>query len=156
MTTSVQPSATTVDPRAPRFGAGITAVLLLIDVFLGAAGATTGAVVLLAALTALFGWGAFAGIRRHPYGILFRRFVRPRLAPPAELEDAAPPTFAQLVGFLVTLVGLVVALAGVPLAVPVAAAVAFVAAFLNAVFDFCLGCRIYVLLLRAGLLRSRG
>src|SRR5206468_4058219 len=60
MTTSVQSSATTVDPRAPRFGAAITAVLLLIDVFLGAAGATTGAAVLLAALTALFGWGAFA------------------------------------------------------------------------------------------------
>ncbi|MCU1473328.1 DUF4395 domain-containing protein [Amnibacterium sp.] len=155
MTASVATRPTSVDPRAPRFGAAITAVVLLVDVFLGVAGATVAAVVLLAAVTALFGWGAFAGIRRHPYGVLFRRFVRPRLAPPAELEDAAAPTFAQLVGFVVTVVGLVVALSGVPLAAPIAAGVAFVAAFLNAVFDFCLGCELYLLLVRAGLLGRR-
>lgn len=152
-TTAFTAPSAVVDPRAPRFGAAITAVLLLVDVFLGVAGATAAALVLLAALTALFGWGAFAGIRRHPYGLLFRRLVRPRLAPPAELEDAAPPTFAQLVGFLVTLVGLVLALAGVPLAAPIAAGVAFVAAFLNAAFDYCLGCRIFVLLVRARIVR---
>jgi hypothetical protein len=155
MTASVATRPTAVDPRAPRFGAAITAVVLLVDVFLGVAGATVAAVVLLAAVTALFAWGAFAGIRRHPYGVLFRRFVRPRLAPPAELEDAAAPTFAQLVGFVVTVVGLVVALAGVPLAVPIAAGLAFVAAFLNAVFDFCLGCELHLLLVRAGVLGRR-
>ena len=152
MTASVATRPATVDPRAPRFGAAITAVVLLVDVFLGVAGASVAAVVLLAAITALFAWGAFAGIRRHPYGALFRRFVRPRLAPPAELEDVAPPTFAQLIGFLVTVIGLVVALAGAPLAVPIAAGVAFVAAFLNAAFDFCLGCELYLLLVRARVL----
>jgi cobalamin synthase len=141
MTASVATRPTAVDPRAPRFGAAITAVVLLVDVFLGVAGATVAAVVLLAAVTALFAWGAFAGIRRHPYGVLFRRFVRPRLAPPAEL--------------VVTVVGLVVALAGVPLAVPIAAGLAFVAAFLNAVFDFCLGCELHLLLVRAGVLGRR-
>lgn len=153
MTTASRPG--TVDPRAPRFGAAITAALLLADVFLGVAGATVPAMLLLTAVTALFAWGAVAGIRRHPYGLLFQRFVRPRLAPPAELEDAAPPTFAQLVGLLVTLAGLVVAVSGAPLAAPIAAAVAFVAAFLNAVFDVCLGCRLHVLLMRAHLLRRR-
>jgi hypothetical protein len=152
MSRSVEPAAG-IDPRSPRFGAAITAVLLLVVVFLGVAGAAWPALALLAALAALFAWGAFAGIRRHPYGALFRRLVRPRLAPPAELEDPAPPTFAQLVGFVVTVAGVVVALAGVPLGAPIAAGVAFVAAFLNAAFDYCLGCRIYLLLVRAGLIR---
>jgi hypothetical protein len=155
MTAPVATPSRTVDPRAPRFGAAITAVVLLADVFLGVAGATVAAVGLLAAVTALFAWGAFAGIRRHPYGLLFRRLVRPRLGPPAELEDAAAPTFAQLVGFVVTVVGLVIALAGAPVAAPIAAAVAFVAAFLNAAFDLCLGCRLHLLLVRAGVLRTR-
>ncbi|HEY8318784.1 MAG TPA: DUF4395 domain-containing protein [Amnibacterium sp.] len=155
MTASVAVRPAVVDPRAPRFGAAITAVVLLVDVFLGVAGATVAAAVLLAAVTALFAWGAFAGIRRHPYGALFRRFVRPRLAPPAELEDAAPPTFAQLVGFLVTGIGLVLTILGVPLAAPIAAGIAFVAAFLNAAFGFCLGCELYLLLVRARLIRPR-
>lgn len=142
----------TVDPRSPRFGAAITAVLLLIVVFLGVAGAGVAALALLAAIAALFAWGAFAGVRRHPYGALFRRFIRPRLAPPAELEDAAPPTFAQLVGFIVTTIGVLIGLLGLAPAVPIAAAVAFIAAFLNAVFDYCLGCQIYLVLLRSGLI----
>ena len=34
---------------------------------------------------------------------------------------------------------------------PIAAALAFVAAFLNAVFGLCLGCQLYLLLQRAGI-----
>ena len=40
-----------------------------------------------------------------------------------------------------------------PGALVVAASMAFVAAFLNAVFDYCLGCQLYVLLVRAGVIR---
>ena len=149
-----QPAPAGIDPRSPRFGAAITATLLLVVVFLGLAGAGPAALVLLAAIAAVFAWGAFAGIRRHPWGVLFRRFVRPRLGPPAELEDPAPPTFAQLIGFVVTAAGVLLGLLGIPAAVPVAAGVAFVAAFLNAAFDVCLGCRIHVLLVRARVLRS--
>ncbi|GAA1445485.1 DUF4395 domain-containing protein [Leifsonia poae] len=144
-----------IDPRSPRFGAGITAVLLLIDVFLGLVGATAAAAILLLAIALLFAWGAFAGIRRHPYGVLFRTVVRPRLSPPTEREDPAPPTFAQGVGLVVTGLGLVLFLLGVPYALPIAASLAFVAAFLNAVFGYCLGCQIYLLLVRAGLIRRR-
>ncbi|TFD24521.1 DUF4395 domain-containing protein [Cryobacterium lyxosi] len=144
-----------LDPRGPRFGAGLTAVLLLLVVFMSLTGASAAALALLAAITALFAWGALVGAGRHPYGALFKKFVRPRLAPPTELEDAAPPTFAQGVGLAVTLVGLILGLAGVPGAVGIAAAAAFVAAFLNAVFDYCLGCQIYLLLLRSGVL-NRG
>ncbi|RIX30575.1 DUF4395 domain-containing protein [Amnibacterium setariae] len=142
-----------IDPRGPRFGAGITAVLLLVDLFLALTGARVAATVLLAAIAAVFAWGAFAGIERHPYGALFRRLVRPRLAPPAELEEAAPPTFAQGVGFVITLVGVLLGAFGLGAGVAVAAALAFVAAFLNAVFGTCLGCRLYVLLLRARVIR---
>ena len=143
------PEPAGIDPRGPRFTAGITAVLLLVDAALGFGGAELAAWLLLAAITALFAWGAFAGVRRHPFGVLFRRAVRPRLSPPDELEDPRPPTFAQGVGFAVTLVGVVLGAVGLPLAVPIAASFAFIAAFLNAVFGYCLGCQIYLLLVRA-------
>lgn len=151
-----------IDPRGPRFGAGITAVLLLVVLALAlptaaapggtlAERATQPAFVLFAVLGALFAWGAFAGVARHPYGLLFKALVRPRLAAPAELEDPAPPTFAQGVGLIVSLVGIALSLAGVPFGLAAAAAAAFIAAFLNAVFAHCLGCQIYLLLVRAGL-----
>jgi hypothetical protein len=148
-------SSAGIDPRGPRFGAGITAVLLLIDVFLGLSALTTAALVLLAVVTLLFAWGAFAGVRRHPYGWVFARFVRPRLAPPTELEDALPPTFAQGVGFVIALLGVVLQLliptGPVPVILVMAAALAFVAAFLNSAFGYCLGCQIYLLLVRTGI-----
>lgn len=142
-----------IDPRGPRFGAAITAVLLLVDLYFALTGAGARATVLLAAICAGFAWGAFAGIQRHPYGVLFRRFVRPRLGPPAEFEDAAPPSFAQGVGFVISLLGVTAGAFGLTPVLAVFAALAFVAAFLNAVFGYCLGCRMYVLLLRARIIR---
>lgn len=151
------PAKPRIDPRGPRFGAAITAMLLLVVVFLAlTGGASVAALVLLAVLAALFAWGAFAGAGRHPYGLLFKKFVRPRLAPPAELEDPAPPTFAQGVGLFVSLVGVVLGLVGLPYGVAAAAAAAFIAAFLNAVFDYCLGCQMYLLLVRARVLGRGG
>ena len=154
-------SGTGIDPRGPRFGAGITAVLLLITVGLALLEGTAATLaeralqpsfLLLALLTAIFAWGAFAGIARHPYGWVFRKLVRPRLKPPTELEDPAPPTFAQGIGFVVTLAGVVLHLFGVPYAIVVAGSLAFVAAFLNSVFAYCIGCQLYLLLVRAGVL----
>ncbi|SMQ70396.1 protein of unknown function [Plantibacter sp. VKM Ac-1784] len=158
--TSNPPAAqpTGIDPRSPRFGATITAALLLVAVFLAltapfadtlAVRAGQPAFVLLSVIAALFAWGAFAGIRRHPYGVVFRRLIRPRLGPPVGLEAPEPPTFAQGVGLVVVAIGLVLHLIGVPGSLVVSAGAAFVAAFLNAALGFCLGCRLYVLLLRA-------
>jgi hypothetical protein len=145
-----------IDPRGPRFGAAITAAVLLAVIFLALVGASGAALAVLALQTAVFAWGAFAGVARHPYGLLYKTVVRPRLGPPVALEDPAPPTFAQGVGLLVALVGVLLGLAGLSAAVPIAAAAAFVAAFLNAAFDYCLGCQLYLLLVRAGILgRSR-
>lgn len=161
---STSPATSGIDPRSPRFGAGITAILLLVSLFLAlttplsgelGARATEPAFLLLLVIALLFAWGAFAGIRRHPYGAVFRRFVRPRLGAPDELEAPEPPTFAQGVGLVVVAVGLVLHLVGVPGALVVSAAAAFVAAFLNSVFGYCLGCQLYLLLLRARIVGRR-
>lgn len=153
-TSGIDPRPTGIDPRSPRFGAAITAALLLVTVFLGLSGLGTAALVLLGVIAALFAWGAFAGVRRHPYGLVFKRLVRPRLTAPTELEDPAAPTFAQGVGLLITGLGVVLQVllptGAVPVIAVVAAALAFVAAFLNSVFAYCLGCQIYLLLVRAG------
>ena len=109
---------------------------------------------LLLVIAGLFLWGVISP-RTQPYGVFFRRVIRPRLNPPAELEDPRPPRFAQGVGLLVTGLGLVLHLAGVPWALPIAAAAAFVAAFLNAAFGYCLGCQIYLLFQRVGIIGRR-
>jgi hypothetical protein len=94
----------------------------------------------------VFGVGAVAGVRHAPYGLVFRSLIRPRLGPPAATEDAAPPRFAQLVGAIFGVVGLVGFFAGMPALGYVAVALAFVAALLNAAFEFCLGCQLYLFL----------
>ena len=144
-----RPEPAGIDPRGPRFTAAITAFLLLVTAVLGFGGADLAAWVLLAVVSAVFAWSAIAGVRRNPFGLVFARFVRPRLAPPDELEDPRPPTFAQGVGFAVTIVGVILGAAGITAAVPIAASLAFVAAFLNAAFGYCLGCQLYLLLVRA-------
>jgi len=130
-----------VDPRGPRFGAAITTVVL-------AAVLITSSGWLLAAQAVVFGIGAFAGLRYAPYGVVYRRLVAPRLSAPTELEAQAPPRFAQGVGFGFAVVGAIGYLAGLtPLGV-VATAFALAAAFLNAAFDFCLGCEVHLRLVR--------
>jgi hypothetical protein len=100
-------------------------------------------------IAALFLWGLLSP-RTAPWAALFRAAVRPRLTAPTELEDPRPPRFSQGVGLFVVGVGLVLHLLGVPWALPIATAAAFIAAFLNAAFAFCLGCQLYLLLQRAG------
>ncbi|MBI1350930.1 MAG: DUF4395 family protein [Actinomycetales bacterium] len=134
-----------VDPRGPRFGAAVTTVVLALALVL--VGSTLGTV-LIAWQTLVFALGALVGLQAQPYGWLFRVLVRPRLSPPAELEDAAPPRFAQAVGLVFAVVALVAALAGATVVATIAIAFALIAAFLNAVFAFCLGCEMYLMLAR--------
>lgn len=130
-----------VDPRGPRFAAALTTLVLL--VVLG-----TGSGHLLAAQAVVFAAGAALGLRRSPYGWLYRRLVRPRLGPPAELEDERPPRFAQAVGLGFALVGTAGYLTGVTWLGITAAAAALAAALLNAAFGYCLGCEVYLLAAR--------
>jgi len=139
---SSQPAPAGIDPRGPRFGAAVTAALLVVTLLLGTGSAATAVLTVVALLFVL---GVTRGVQGTLQGLAFKAWVRPRLAPPTELEDPRPPRFAQLVGLLVVGAGLLVAAFGVPAGVPVAAAVALVAAFLNAAFGLCLGCELYLL-----------
>lgn len=139
------PSSTRIDPRGPRFAATLTTALLAAVLLTAPA---TIATALLAVQAVLFAAGALGGIQRTPYAWLFKRLVRPRLAPPTELEDARPPRFAQTVGLGFAVVGLAGFLTGADLLGLVATGFALAAAFLNAAFGFCLGCEVYLLLRR--------
>jgi hypothetical protein len=139
------PTKPQIDPRGARFAAAVTAVVLAAVLLL--APAPIG-VALLAVQTAVFAIGAGRGVQHTPYSWLFRTVVRPRIGPPAEREDAAPPRFAQAVGFGFAAVGLVGFLLGASLVGVVATGFALAAALLNAVFGLCLGCEAYLLIKR--------
>jgi Domain of unknown function (DUF4395) len=130
-----------IDPRGPRFGAMITTVVLAVVL-------VTGSAWLLAAQVAVFAVGALAGLRYAPYGLLYRRLLRPRLGPPARTEAEAPPRFAQAVGMVVAGVGVICLALGATTAGLAFTALALAAAFLNAVFDLCLGCQAYLFIQR--------
>jgi hypothetical protein len=130
-----------IDPRATRFAALITTVVLAVVL-------VTGSVWLLAAQAVVFAVGAVFGLRYAPYGVLYRRLIRPRLGPPAELEPEAPPRFAQAVGLAFAVAGVAGYAAGLAWLGMAAAAAALVAAFLNAAFALCLGCEMYVFIRR--------
>ena len=130
-----------VDPRGQRCNAALSAVVLAVVLI-------TGSVWLLAAQAVVFGIGAVFGLRYSPYGYLYRALIRPRLGPPAELEAEAPPRFAQGVGLVFGIVGVIGYATGVTPLGMAAAAAALAAAFLNAAFGFCLGCEMYVLIKR--------
>jgi hypothetical protein len=131
----------TIDARGPRLSAAITALVLAVVL-------VTGSGWLLFAQTLVFAIGALAGLRYAPYGFLYRYLVRPRLGPPSRLEAEAPPRFAQGVGMVIAGIGCVGFAAGVTVAGMAFAALALAAAFLNAVFDLCLGCHMYLLIQR--------
>jgi hypothetical protein len=134
--------STQIDPRGAQFAAALTSVVLAAVLLLAPGPLAAG---LLAAQAVAFAIGAVRGVQHTPYARIFRTWVRPRLSPPAELEDAAPPRFAQGVGLGFALVGLVGFALGVPTLGLVAVGLALAAALLNAVFGFCLGCEIYLL-----------
>lgn len=133
-----------VDPRGPRLAAGLTTLVLALVL-------VTGSPWLLLAQAVVFALGT---VDRSPYGVVFRRLVRPRLAPPAELEDARPPRFAQAVGLAFALTGLLGFALGSELLGVLATASALVAAFLNAAFGVCLGCELYLIVRRTTPLRK--
>jgi len=138
---SEQQTAQQVDPRGLRFAAGVTTVVLALTLVLNNPWP-------LAVQAVVFAISVAFGVSASPYGLLFKRLVRPRLGPPKELEDAAPPRFAQLVGLVFAVVGLVGYLAGATVLGVVATGFALVAAFVNAAVGLCLGCEAYLLIQR--------
>lgn len=144
--------AALIDPRGPRFGAAVSSVLLAGALLAGPANGPA----LLVVQALAFAAGALLGLRYQPWGWVFRRFVRPRLAPPAEVEDERPPRFAQAVGLAFATAGLAGVLFGVPALFLAATGLALAAALLNAVFNVCLGCELYLLGARVRARAGRG
>jgi hypothetical protein len=130
-----------IDARGPRFGAIVTTVVLAITL-------VTNNKWLLLAQALVFAIGAFRGPQFTPYGFIFKKLIKPRLSQEAPTEDVRPPKFAQSVGFLFALVGLIGAFSGADAVFTVAVGFALGAAFLNAAFNYCLGCEMYLLGLR--------
>jgi hypothetical protein len=132
---------TLIDVRGPRFSAAITVIVLAIAL------ATQNAWVL-ALQGVVFAIGAIRGPQFTPYAFVFKRIVKPLLRGEVVTEDSRPPQFAQTVGFLFALVGLLGAAIGSVPVFSIAVGFALAAAFLNSVFNYCLGCEMYLLVLR--------
>jgi hypothetical protein len=133
-----------LDPRGPRFTAGVTSVVLVLVLI-------TGSEWLALAQTVVFAVGS-CDMRWNPYALGYRWLVRPRLGPPAEWEDPAPVRFAQRVGLVFLAVATAGYLGGTTALGITATALGLAAAFLNAAFGLCLGCEVYLVLAR---LRAR-
>jgi hypothetical protein len=131
-----------IDARGPRFGATITTIVLAIAL-------VTQNKWVLVAQGFVFLIGAVKGPQFTPYGLIFKNAVKPRLKGVAPTEDVRPPKFAQAVGFAFALVAAIGAFVGADLVFTIAVGMALAAAFLNAAFNYCLGCEIYLVLIRA-------
>ena len=130
-----------IDARGPRFGAAVTTTVLAIAL-------VTGNKWVLLAQLLVFGIGALRGPQFTPYGLFYKKFIKPRLEKDGPTEDVRPLKFAQSVGFLFALVGSIGAFAGLDAVFTVAVGFALAAAFLNAAFNYCLGCEMYLLIVR--------
>jgi hypothetical protein len=133
---------TLIDARGPRFGAVITTLVL--TAFLA-----TEVTVLLHLQLLVFALGAFFGLKYSPYGFIYSKLVKPRLRGDVPTEDVRPPQFAQLVGFLFAITATILYDLGLETAGLIVVGFALAAAFLNAAFNFCLGCEVYLLIARA-------
>ncbi|MDA2992677.1 MAG: DUF4395 domain-containing protein [Actinomycetota bacterium] len=131
-----------IDARGPRWSAVITTVVLAIAL-------VTSSLWVIAFQAVVFAIGALRGPQFTPYALIFKKLIKPRLKSAATLEDVRPPQFAQTVGLGFALVAVIASVTGAGGLFTIAVAFALAAAFLNAAFNFCLGCEMYLLILRA-------
>jgi len=130
-----------IDARGPRYSAAITTTVLALALI-------TESNYLIGFQFAVFLSAVLFGLRRSIYGIIYRNLIQPRLAGPIPSESETAPRFAQLIGALFAFVALLGGVTGNTAIFLTATSFALVAAFLNAAFGFCLGCQMYLLLLR--------
>ena len=135
-----------IDSRGPRFGATITMLVLIAVLYFES-------IELLIFQTLIWAIGASFGPQKSPYGWIFKSLIKSRLKKVGDLENVKPPQFAQFVGLIFGLVGITGFVIGSTPLFLVATAFALAAAFLNSVFNFCLGCEMYLLLVKARLIR---
>ena len=130
-----------IDARGPRYSAGITSVVLALALI-------TESSYVIGFQFAVFLSAVLFGLRRSIYGFIYRNLIQPRLSGPVPSEDQRAPRFAQLIGALFAFVALLGGVTGNSAVFLIATSFALGAAFLNAAFGFCLGCQIYLILVR--------
>jgi hypothetical protein len=131
-----------IDARGPRYTAALTTLVL-------SAAIITESNLIIGFQFTVFLSAVIFGLRRSIYGFLYRNLIQPRLSGPVPSEYESAPRFAQLIGALFALTALIGGLTGNTAVFLIATGFALAAAFLNAAFGFCLGCQIYLLILRA-------
>jgi len=131
-----------IDARGPRWSAVFTTIVLAIAL-------VTSSVWLILFQGIVFAIGAIRGPQFTPYAFIFKNLIKPRLKSEVTFEDVRPPQFSQGVGLAFTLVAIIGSVTGASGVFTVAVGFALAAAFLNAAFNFCLGCQMYLLILRA-------
>ncbi len=132
------PKARMIDPRGHRFGAGVSASVLLVASLLNAP-----ALVAVALLS--IGSSAAFGLGWSVYGAAWRLIARVLSLPPVAAEHEYPPRFAQTLGSTVLIASLVAFVAGAATAGWILVAVVAGLQTLLAVTGYCLGCRLYFL-----------
>ena len=130
-----------IDARGPRYSAAITTTVLALALI-------TESNYLIGFQFAVFLSAVLFGLRRSIYGVLYRNLIQPRLSGPIPSENEAAPRFAQLIGALFAFIALLGGVTGNAAIFLTATSFALVAAFLNAAFGFCLGCQMYLLIVR--------
>jgi len=130
-----------IDARGPRYSAAITTTVLALALI-------TESNYLIGFQFAVFLSAVIFGLRRSIYGLIYRNLIQPRLSGPVPSENEAAPRFAQLIGALFAFVALLGGVTGNTAIFLTATSFALVAAFLNAAFGFCLGCQVYLRLVR--------
>ena len=130
-----------IDARGPRYSAAITSVVLALALI-------TESSYVIGFQFAVFLSAVLFGLRRSIYGFIYRNLIQPRLKGPVPSEDQRAPRFAQLIGALFAFVALLGGVTGNSAVFLIATSFALSAAFLNATFGFCLGCQIYLILVR--------
>jgi hypothetical protein len=132
------PPAGRIDPRGHRFGAGVSAILILVAFVIDAPW-------LVALVLLSIGASAAFGLRYSIYGVVWRRIVRVAKLGPVEPEHEYPPRFAQTLGSIVLIGSLSAFVLGADgLGWILAFAVAGLQSLL-ALTGYCLGCRLYFL-----------
>ena len=132
------PPAGRIDPRGMRFGAGISAILLI-------AGFLTDSRWIVPIVLLSLGSSAAFGMRYSIYGIVWKRLVPLLKLGKAEPEHEYPPRFAQTLGSIALTLSLLAFIVGwTGLGWVFALAVAALQTLL-AVTGYCLGCRLYFL-----------
>jgi hypothetical protein len=130
-----------IDARGPRYSAAITTTVLALALI-------TESNYLIGFQFAVFLSAVIFGLRRSIYGLIYRNLIQPRLSGPVPSENEAAPRFAQLIGALFAFVALLGGVTGNTGVFLIATSFALGAAFLNAAFGFCLGCQMYLLIVR--------